>query len=265
MTATAAPALALGRGSAAGAAGGGRGESHRPRCPSRAASLPLQPGGRRGLRDRRREHGRLRRRGPLAGVAGGAGDGPRARLGPSAVPQRPRAAARGARARDGGAAGARAARAAGRRSRRRPCRRSESSGTAAAGARPPEPEPFELPAWEPEPLAAAPAETPPAADEDERITQRLARADLGIPSPFDTQRLVQADIDRAMADRTPAASGVPLAAESEDDVVATKLDLAREYLDLGDAEGARGLLEEVLAEGSPAQKAEAQRLLAQIR
>jgi pilus assembly protein FimV len=43
--------------------------------------------------------------------------------------------------------------------------------------------------------------------------------------------------------------------------VGTKLDLARAYMDMGDPEGARNILEEVLNEGSAAQKQEAQRLM----
>jgi pilus assembly protein FimV len=43
--------------------------------------------------------------------------------------------------------------------------------------------------------------------------------------------------------------------------VGTKLDLARAYMDMGDPEGARNILEEVLLEGSVTQKQEAQRLL----
>jgi len=43
--------------------------------------------------------------------------------------------------------------------------------------------------------------------------------------------------------------------------VGTKLDLARAYMDMGDPEGARSILEEVLAEGSASQKAEARRLV----
>ncbi len=44
----------------------------------------------------------------------------------------------------------------------------------------------------------------------------------------------------------------------------TKLDLARAYLDMGDPEGARSMLQEVLAEGNDTQKGEAKRLLADI-
>jgi pilus assembly protein FimV len=43
--------------------------------------------------------------------------------------------------------------------------------------------------------------------------------------------------------------------------VGTKLDLARAYVDMGDPDGARNILNEVLSEGSASQKSEAQRLL----
>jgi pilus assembly protein FimV len=46
--------------------------------------------------------------------------------------------------------------------------------------------------------------------------------------------------------------------------VGTKLDLARAYMDMGDPEGARSILEEVLQEGNAAQKQEAQRLVASL-
>ncbi len=43
--------------------------------------------------------------------------------------------------------------------------------------------------------------------------------------------------------------------------VGTKLDLARAYMDMGDPEGARSILEEVVQEGSTSQKQEASRLI----
>ncbi|MBE9532753.1 MAG: hypothetical protein IMF04_01405, partial [Proteobacteria bacterium] len=48
------------------------------------------------------------------------------------------------------------------------------------------------------------------------------------------------------------------------DEVATKLDLATAYVDMGDAEGARNILEEVLNEGNSEQKTQAQTLLDQL-
>ena len=43
--------------------------------------------------------------------------------------------------------------------------------------------------------------------------------------------------------------------------VGTKLDLARAYVDMGDPEGAKSILGEVIDEGDEAQRQEAQRLL----
>jgi pilus assembly protein FimV len=43
--------------------------------------------------------------------------------------------------------------------------------------------------------------------------------------------------------------------------VGTKLDLARAYVDMGDADGARAILEEVVVEGDPGQQQEAQTLI----
>ncbi|GAB7532518.1 FimV/HubP family polar landmark protein [Pseudomonas sp. 3A(2025)] len=48
------------------------------------------------------------------------------------------------------------------------------------------------------------------------------------------------------------------------DEAATKLDLARAYIDMGDAEGARDILGEVVDEGDEGQKSEARELLASI-
>jgi pilus assembly protein FimV len=51
---------------------------------------------------------------------------------------------------------------------------------------------------------------------------------------------------------------------SDSDEVATKLDLARAYIDMGDIDGARDILQEVLQEGEAQQKEEANKLLARI-
>lgn len=53
-------------------------------------------------------------------------------------------------------------------------------------------------------------------------------------------------------------------AEFSDDPIDTKLDLARAYLDMGDADGARAMLEEVLSEGGQSQQETARRLLDNI-
>ncbi len=51
---------------------------------------------------------------------------------------------------------------------------------------------------------------------------------------------------------------------AELDEVSTKLDLARAYIDMGDPDGARSILDEVLEEGSDEQKNEAQDIMAKI-
>lgn len=48
------------------------------------------------------------------------------------------------------------------------------------------------------------------------------------------------------------------------DEVGTKLDLAKAYIDMGDPEGARSILDEVLEEGSEQQRSEAHELMSQI-
>ena len=51
---------------------------------------------------------------------------------------------------------------------------------------------------------------------------------------------------------------------ADSDETATKLDLARAYIDMGDAEGARDILDEVLKEGSADQQQEARELMGRI-
>lgn len=86
-------------------------------------------------------------------------------------------------------------------------------------------------------LAAAPEEEAPAA-EPVIAAEPAAAADLGMDDEFD------------------------FLADSDEN--ATKLDLARAYIDMGDMEGARDILQEVLSEGSATQKDEAKGLLAQV-
>ena len=59
-------------------------------------------------------------------------------------------------------------------------------------------------------------------------------------------------------------SAAPAEPSAEDDGSETKIELAKAYLDIGDIDGAKGMLEEVLAEAGPAGRAEAQRLLKEI-
>lgn len=99
----------------------------------------------------------------------------------------------------------------------------------------------------PVPSAAGEAKPVPPTGEDIKL-------DLGDSM---TSESVEAALDVAA---TPPASG----AQQQWDEAATKLDLARAYIDMGDAEGARSILGEVIAEGSAEQKKQAQDLIAQI-
>jgi pilus assembly protein FimV len=64
--------------------------------------------------------------------------------------------------------------------------------------------------------------------------------------------------NRMMTEQLPQLSELEPVTMSE---VGTKLDLARAYMDMGDPDGARNILQEVLAEGSASQKQEARRLI----
>ena len=133
--------------------------------------------------------------------------------------------------------------------------------------------------------------------DDESLTSAAASAEAGLdlPADFDLSLAeetpaaadsfaaqleeVSAELEQlggALADELPTAlpeASVAVAGEDgEDDFdflsgtdeTATKLDLARAYIDMGDSEGARDILEEVVAEGSEGQKQEARELIATL-
>lgn len=75
----------------------------------------------------------------------------------------------------------------------------------------------------------------------------------GVPDELSSTGTARLDMDDL-----PGISSLEPVTMSE---VGTKLDLARAYVDMGDPEGARSILEEVLKEGSTSQRAEAQRLI----
>lgn len=73
-----------------------------------------------------------------------------------------------------------------------------------------------------------------------------------------TQMAPRLDLDRLRGTAEGDTREMPAAELNE---VGTKLDLARAYMDMGDPEGARSILEEVVDEGDEAQRAEARELL----
>lgn len=113
---------------------------------------------------------------------------------------------------------------------------------------------------EPEPTFEAPAAT---ADDDDKLEFSSGDEDIGTKlqdelSDFASQleTTVSAAADGAGDVVEDVAGGL--------DDAATKLELARAYLDMGDPEGARAMLEEVLGEGDTSQREAARKLLASL-
>jgi FimV-like protein len=79
--------------------------------------------------------------------------------------------------------------------------------------------------------------------------------DLGATAVADDSPTAQ---NRMLTEQLPKLSDLEPVTMSE---VGTKLDLARAYMDMGDPDGARNILQEVIAEGSASQKQEARRLI----
>jgi pilus assembly protein FimV len=72
---------------------------------------------------------------------------------------------------------------------------------------------------------------------------------------------VSLDMDFDLEPFTPAAADQTAVGPFAEDTIGTKLDLARAYIDMGDIDGARSMLQEVESEGAEVQKQEARRLL----
>jgi pilus assembly protein FimV len=113
----------------------------------------------------------------------------------------------------------------------------------------------------------------PEGEYDASSTSRLAAIDRdNLDFPVEPTREAPGlggrggmDLDLGGNSVTPGSSTEELAVPDLEPVtlseVGTKLDLARAYVDMGDPDGARNILNEVLSEGSASQKQEAQRLL----
>jgi pilus assembly protein FimV len=90
-------------------------------------------------------------------------------------------------------------------------------------------------------------------------SQRSRRVDLDVGEALNGSDALHAKNGAAnLADTDDALPEFEPVTMSE---VGTKLDLARAYMDMGDPEGARNILDEVVQEGSASQKQEAQRLI----
>lgn len=112
-------------------------------------------------------------------------------------------------------------------------------------------------------LAALPVEEAPL-DFDFNLDQEET------PAPAESKGVAVPDLDLSGISLDMSELGSAKAAPTDfpDDFgnqeVSTKLDLARAYVDMGDVEGARDILQEVLKEGATEQQEEAQKLLAEL-
>lgn len=83
---------------------------------------------------------------------------------------------------------------------------------------------------------------------------------------FDTENTLASDSEAAFSNQGVSSLEASLDEDfdflSESDEVATKLDLARAYIDMGDRDGASAILQEVLEQGTDVQKKEARILMA---
>lgn len=120
-------------------------------------------------------------------------------------------------------------------------------------------------------LADLQLDAPAKPDQTDEMEVDFAKLDLGGGEPVhaDTATSLDFDLGPATTPQADAGTEPDTALEFDTDVtttdeVATKLDLARAYIDMGDAEGARSILDEVTQEGTAAQKKEAQELMRQI-
>jgi pilus assembly protein FimV len=115
-----------------------------------------------------------------------------------------------------------------------------------------------------------------ATDGGEKDIELLTDSDAGLESDFSGLEIEDPDTDTSLGDELDLSADfeeAEMASEAgEEDLViaadsnglSTKLDLARAYMDMGDDDGARQILEEVAAEGSEELQAEAKALLERI-
>ena len=105
---------------------------------------------------------------------------------------------------------------------------------------------------------------PPASDvppTDDTVVAPSGPDLHGAPAEPPAEPVSNWSFDEQDHEHLPPGGGAHDVDEFNDDPVDTKLDLARAYLDMGDAEGARAMLGEVLREGTQAQQDAAKRLL----
>jgi pilus assembly protein FimV len=120
-----------------------------------------------------------------------------------------------------------------------------------------------------EPPKTAPAPARPASAPKPPVPEpALAVAGAGAPAPQLARPAAAIELDKLDLAFDPARSTfedpTPSVLDGQWHDAATKLDLAKAYQEMGDVEGAREILQEVLHEGDDQQKAEAQALMSKL-
>jgi pilus assembly protein FimV len=110
----------------------------------------------------------------------------------------------------------------------------------------------------------------PAVAPAKRVAAPLPDDDIGLSLTLDSADEIAPALRNDDIAGLDTIEGAPVDDDLEDflagdtDEARTKLDLARAYIDMGDEDGARDILNEVLAEGSDGQKQEARELIARL-
>ena len=124
--------------------------------------------------------------------------------------------------------------------------------------------------------AAAAQPAPAPAVEASSFDFDLSALSLDEPSHLATQKMTAVPQEQLAKTNAPAKASssfgdlsldldVPAASNGADSGAAgTKLELAKAYVEIGDSDGAKEILQEVLREGSAAQQSEANKLLASL-
>jgi FimV-like protein len=119
---------------------------------------------------------------------------------------------------------------------------------------------FDLGEVEPLDASSAAAQLASELDTEPFAVEAVPQA-AAAPSQSADANTLEFKLDELALELNAAEAEAPI---SDGDEVSTKLDLARAYVEMGDSEMARGLLQEVAAQGSAVQKSEAQALLARL-
>jgi len=105
----------------------------------------------------------------------------------------------------------------------------------------------------------------------DRVAAQLDQMNDEAQPPVVPEPVVDEPFDDPFADAPMTADTLAGPSDEDDfdflsgtDETATKLDLARAYIDMGDSEGARDILDEVLAEGDSAQQQEAREMISRL-